>query len=347
VRALALLALALLLCGCGSGSSKRIASDDGERLALESLSLRVPAGWSRYARDFGAWSPEPMLWVANVPLATKPSKDHPHELPQYQVLYHLPPHGIVLTVEAFRAEASAEEECPSVRLRLTAADVAGSDYEGKPAPNVASGSVYSHSQDLCLFAQAWFGVNDPNEAMRQQVNRVLDSVQVLPEPPPGSGSTWRTHRDEKAHIELRYPPGWQVADGPLTPNLVDPVERMSVGTYELRSGGERCGQAPVSALEDLGPRDALISLYEFSRFAPGSLPGRPLHLRPYEGSLPETAGCLRKTLPEGSLYRVQGFADQGRGFYVYVVMGGSATAMTRHQVSEILDSLRVGEPLPR
>ena len=43
-----------------------------------------------------------------------------------------------------------------------------------PRPNVASGSVYSHNQGLCVFAQAWFGVNDPSEAMREQVNRVLD-----------------------------------------------------------------------------------------------------------------------------------------------------------------------------
>jgi hypothetical protein len=339
VRALALLAVGLLLCGCGSGSS---ASHDGRRLALEGLSLRVPAGWSTYARDFGAWSPEPMLWVANVTLPTEPSKDHP--IPPYQVLSRLPPDGIVLRVSALRAEVSAEEECPSA-FWLTAADVEGSQYEGKPAPHVGFGEVYSHSQGLCVAAQAWFGVDEPKEAMREQVNRVLDSVEVQPEPPPGSAPGWRTHRDEQARIELRYPPGWQVADGRLTPNLVEPVERMSVGTYELRPGGGRCPQAPVRALEDLGPTDALISLFEFSRFAPGILPARARHLRPYDGTLPETAGCLRKPFPEGFLYRVQGFTDHGRGFHLSVAIGDSATDATRHQVSEILDSLRIAEPL--
>jgi hypothetical protein len=170
-----------MLCGCGSRSSDRIAADDGQQLALEGMSLRVPAGWSSYAIDFGASSPEPMLWVANVTLPTIPSKDDPHELPPYQVLSHLPPNGIVLVVDAIHAEVSAEEECPSMRLRLTAADVLGSDYEGQPAPHVATGSVYSHRQGLCLFAQAWFGVNAPNEAMREQVNRVLDSVELQPD----------------------------------------------------------------------------------------------------------------------------------------------------------------------
>jgi len=184
MRALALLALGLLLCGYGPGSSDQMAADDGQRLALKGLSLGMPAGWSSYAIDFGASAPEPMLWVANVTLPSESSKDHPHELPPYQVLYRLPADGIVLqvealpAVEALQAGASAEEECPSVRLRLTAADIHGSDYEGKPAPHVASGSVYSHSQGLCLFAQAWFGVNDPDEAMREQVNRVLDSVEL-------------------------------------------------------------------------------------------------------------------------------------------------------------------------
>jgi hypothetical protein len=127
-----------------------------------------------------------MLWVANVTLPTKPSKDDPNELPPYQVLSRLPRDGIVLVVEAVRAEASAEEECPSAQLRLRAADVEGSGYEGTPAPNVASGSVYSHSQGLCLVAQAWFGVNDPSEAMREEVNRVLDSVELRREPPSAS-----------------------------------------------------------------------------------------------------------------------------------------------------------------
>ena len=182
MRRLASLGIGVALCGCGAGASDRTAADVDQRLALEGLSLRVPSGWSSYAVDFGAGSPEPMLWVANVTLPTKPSKDHPNELAPYQVLSGLPRDGIVLVVEAVRADASAEEECPSAQLVLTAADVQDS-YEGKPAPNVASGSVYSHSQGLCLFAQAWFGVNEPDEAMRAEVNRVLSSVELRPEPP--------------------------------------------------------------------------------------------------------------------------------------------------------------------
>jgi hypothetical protein len=183
VRGLACLGISVALCGCGATASDRTAADADERLALEGLSLRVPSGWSSYAVDSGAESSEPMLWVANVTLPTKPSKGHPNELPPYHVLSRLPPDGIVLVVEAVPAKAPAEEECPSAELRLTADDVDGSDYEGQPATNVASGSVYSHSQGLCLFAQAWFGVNDPDEAMREEVNRLLDSVELQPELP--------------------------------------------------------------------------------------------------------------------------------------------------------------------
>ena len=185
MRALTLLfAVGLLLSGCGSVSSARIAADDGQRLTLEGLSLQVPTGWSSYAVDFGASSPEPMLWVANVTLPMKPSKERPDDLPPYQVLSRLPSDGIVLEVGAIRADATAEEECPRPRLRLAAADVVGSDYEGQPAPNVSSGSVSAHREDLCLGAQAWFGVNEPNEAMLEQVNRVLDSVELrVPDSP--------------------------------------------------------------------------------------------------------------------------------------------------------------------
>jgi hypothetical protein len=181
--ALAFLLLGAMLCACGAGASGQHGGGDGERLSFEGLSLLVPPGWSHYEVDFGPSLPEPMLWVANVTLPTKPSSEAPNELPPYQVLSRLSANGIVLLVDAVHAESAAEEECPRSQLRLTAADVNESGYEGQPAPTVATGSVYTHRHGLCLFAQAWFGVNEPGQEMRDQVNRVLGSVEFAPVPP--------------------------------------------------------------------------------------------------------------------------------------------------------------------
>jgi hypothetical protein len=88
--------------------------------------------------------------------------------------------------------------------------------------------------------------------------------------PPGQASdeptqeSWIVHCDPERGFSVRYPKEWYLADERLTPNLGDPREILSVGTYRLRVGGERCAHFPVYALEDLGSDDAFISVFERS-----------------------------------------------------------------------------------
>src|SRR5436309_7615045 len=149
-RALALIGLAAALCGCGTRTSVEQAASGEHRIELEGLSLSVPAGWSSWMQDAGPWLPAPEIWVANVPLPDRASGIPP---PPYDVLPHLPRHGIVVFVFA-----EEEDPClPGPPMHFRLAGVLD-DYEGKPAPNVSHGELSSQIQGRCLDAQAWFGV---------------------------------------------------------------------------------------------------------------------------------------------------------------------------------------------
>ena len=64
-----------------------------------------------------------------------------------------------------------------------------------------------------------------------------------PEPEP-----WTTYRDKERRLEVSYPNDWYRSEEPLTPYLGDPKEILSLGSYPLRPGGDRCAHHPVNAL---------------------------------------------------------------------------------------------------
>jgi hypothetical protein len=151
----------------------------------------------------------------------------------------------------------------------------------------------------------------------------------------------------QAHgLTVELPEGWQHADSPLT-RLTDPREVLSVGTYPLRYRPVGCSHMPSSALLDLGPGDALVTLLERGR-EPGSawtdFPARPDHFgpRPNDGSeAPECVPAARFT------DHWFGFTDGGRHFHVLVAFGPEVTAATREQAWSILDGLKIDpEPKP-
>jgi hypothetical protein len=328
VRALALAALTVILCACGARHPAEEAADE-KTVAFEGLSLRVPPGWDSYSDDIGPWMPEPEIWAANVSL---PERASGMLAAPYEVLPDLPRRGIVLVVMAPAGPCAFK---PS--LHVEPVDILDGGYEGQPAPHVATWSTSGVRNGRCVWAQAWFGVNEPDESMRSEVNRVLASVELEPEHAPGSNPGWRTYRDEKARLALRYPPGWQVSEGRLMPLLTEPRELVSLGTSALRSGDERCPQAPEAAVEALGSTDALISLLEFRSEA--HAPPRSKRLLPFEGARAPT--CNRLQLPSGFLVRSRSFEDRGRVFQLYVAVGESASDETRRETTEILNSLTV------
>lgn len=71
--------------------------------------------------------------------------------------------------------------------------------------------------------------------------------------------TWPLVAGHAGH-RLAAPPGWQVAEERLTPNLNSPVELVTAGTGPMPIGGGDCAQIPEAALEALGPDDALVSI---------------------------------------------------------------------------------------
>jgi hypothetical protein len=143
-------------------------------------------------------------------------------------------------------------------------------------------------------------------------------------------------------LTVELPPGWSHSTASLTPNLGDPREELAVATYPLRFRPHDCAHIPVSALEDLGPRDAFVELEERG-VDPHStwpdFPPRSDHFGPSLGTPSEAVDCV---FPKARMSeRSFGFTDQGRHFYARVAFGPDASDATRNDAWAILDSLKV------
>ena len=138
-------------------------------------------------------------------------------------------------------------------------------------------------------------------------------------------------------LTVYYPEGWNRASESLVPNLGQPKELLSLGTYQLRPGG---GDCPERAIESLGPTDAFITLQESS--AETDFPPRPKTFSAEDGDVPRSADCLDNA--EDIFFRRLRFRDEGRSFIVYVAFGDSASARTRKEVWQILDALIFCDP---
>jgi hypothetical protein len=142
-------------------------------------------------------------------------------------------------------------------------------------------------------------------------------------------------------VTVELPKGWQTATANLTPNLGDPRQVIAVGTYPLRYRPHDCAQVPVSALEDLGSRDAFIELEERG-VDPGSswseFPARPPHFGRGLGGPSEATQCVPGTRMDEHWF---GFTDKGRHFYALVAFGPDVPKATQDEAWAVLDSLKV------
>lgn len=141
-------------------------------------------------------------------------------------------------------------------------------------------------------------------------------------------------------ITVTLPAGWQRAARSLTPNLGDPREVVAVGTFPLRYRQTDCAHMPGSALEDVGPADAFVTVQERGKDAsPRGFPPRPEHFGPRLGGGGSEAGaCVPKARFTDHWFT---FGDAGRYFHVLVAFGPQATAKTRRQARAILDDLKI------
>ena len=141
---------------------------------------------------------------------------------------------------------------------------------------------------------------------------------------------------ESHGVSVDLPARWQPATHSLTPQLLDPHELLSAGTFRLRYRELGCTQFPSSALLDLGPADALVTVQE--RHARTHFSKRPAHFGPLPNDRSEASECVPKARFTDHW---QQFRDHGRSFHVLVAFGPRASAKTRRDAWAILDSLVV------
>jgi hypothetical protein len=142
-------------------------------------------------------------------------------------------------------------------------------------------------------------------------------------------------------VAVELADGWQAAPASLTPNLTDPREVLAVGTYPLRFRETECAHMPGSALQDMGPSDALITIMERGT-EPGStwpdFPARPAHFGPELGGASEASACAPGARFTDHWF---GFSDGDRHFHVLVAFGPRASATVRAQAWATLDRLKI------
>jgi hypothetical protein len=116
---------------------------------------------------------------------------------------------------------------------------------------------------------------------------------------------------------------------------------LAVATFPLRYRRTACAHVAGSALEDLGPGDAFVTLQERG-LDPGSawsdFPERPAHFGPELGGPSEAAACVPDAHFSDHWF---GFTAGERHFHADVAFGPQAGADTRAQAWAILDNLRV------
>lgn len=145
---------------------------------------------------------------------------------------------------------------------------------------------------------------------------------------------WVAFRDEAEGLTVLYPPDWHRAEESLTPSLADPTEVLSLGTFRLRPGGDRCSHMPVRTLEDFGPTDAFVSIQERAEptrgeFEPRRVFRAPTDLRTGRFCVPDAHRA------DDWLF----FSDNGRGFYAIVALGTEASEHRRRELVEVLNSI--------
>jgi hypothetical protein len=217
---------------------------------------------------------------------------------------------------------------------------------------------------LCFAVIEWLGpeVSDRDRAASEAIAESVRLADVERWTETDGDRT--TLHDEDDGFTVTYPAGWLASDVPINDWVCSPFEILSLATYPLRPGGEAVVdfQLPSRAVEDLGPNDILIWVNDSGSSCggtrraggPSGFAERPAHFQPSEPCggddwsrlCPEPSGrVLRLTIPGIHAWWF-GFADQGRGFYVFVGMGDRAFAdpARAQQAWDVLDSLGL---LPR
>ena len=156
-----------------------------------------------------------------------------------------------------------------------------------------------------------------------------------------SAPAWTSYRSAEWGYTVSFPRSWHRATEPVAPKLADPREILSLATFPLRHRPTNCGALAGSAREDLGPRDAFLTVQErgFDRDSQWlDFPPRPKRFTPTS----ETAKAAEPSCGDarGTVVHWSNFTDAGRHFHVLVVVGPQAPAPVRRDAWRILNTLR-------
>ena len=160
---------------------------------------------------------------------------------------------------------------------------------------------------------------------------------------PSPSAVWEVLRDPQWLYEIEHPRTWKV--GPLLVSHGDTRqwEMLALATYRLRSGGDRCPHIPVNALNDLGPRDALLYVQE-PEYVEG-LPSR--HGSSHVGFSTEADYLYETSIfrcvdeAQDFRYAFVPFGERGRNFFALLALGLEAPSSTRRDLLRSFDSLRI------
>jgi hypothetical protein len=172
-------------------------------------------------------------------------------------------------------------------------------------------------------------------AAREEAWEVIDSLRFEQRTSFPEESGYQRYEDEDAGFSVIYPDVWFRAEESLTPGLVDPVELFSIGSFPLEYRETDCAHKPMSALEDMGSSDVLVSVMESTGATngKGAFPPRPKSLKKTETSRLE---CVPGDV---DAYWTT-FSDSGRNFYALAAFGKSASPGLQDEAWAVLDSLR-------
>ena len=163
----------------------------------------------------------------------------------------------------------------------------------------------------------------------------------------GAGELNEAHLTD-VNITVKYPSDWYLAEQSLTPNLGNPHEVLSVGSFPLNSGGPNCAQIPSQALGEMTATDVFVTVQERGADAiPAGFAPRPDEFGPIPGS---TQNELYECVDEAERADIDAihwiwFRDQDRFFHVAVAIGEDAAPEDVAAAWKVLDDLII-EPTP-
>jgi hypothetical protein len=168
--------------------------------------------------------------------------------------------------------------------------------------------------------------------------------QASPSVEDASSGDRTTYRSAKWGYTVSFPSEWRRARGRLSPKLTNPREILSLGTFPPRYRPTDCEAFAGSAQQDVGPRDAFLTIQESAGRSPDVFSPRPRHFGPTTkapGQLAAIEPIEPSSCPHSdALVHWIPFRDAGREFYVLFAYGKSAPQDLRAEAYGILDSLR-------